>query len=55
MSPVASQNVEMNGLEKTAGSAPTRFAMIGMSPPTVAAMMQIDRSVRPMTKPIAQP
>ena len=45
----------MNGLENTAGSAPTFFAMIGIRPPTVAAIMHTDSRVRPMTSPIAQP
>src|SRR5699024_12481219 len=53
--PVASQKVEMKGLENTAGSAPIFFATSGISPPTIAAMMQIDSSVSPITAPIAQP
>ena len=36
MSPVASQNVEMKGVEKTAGSTRIDFATSGMTPPTVA-------------------
>ena len=40
-------------MEKTAGSAPTFFAMIGMRPPTVAAIMHTDSRRRPMTRPIA--
>ena len=37
MSPVASQNVEMNGVENTAGSTRQMRAINGMIPPTVAA------------------
>lgn len=52
---MASQNVEMNGLENTAGSAPTFFAIRGMTPPTQAAIVQIASNVSPMTKPISKP
>jgi hypothetical protein len=41
-------------LENTAGSAPTLFAMMGISPPTVAAIMHTDNRVNPMTRPIGQ-
>ena len=45
----------MNGLENTAGSAPIRLATSGISPPTIAAMMQMDSSVSPITSPIDRP
>ena len=53
--PVASQNVEMNGVEKTAGSTRMDFATRGITPPTVAAIVQIDTIVSPMTAPMSTP
>ena len=49
ISPVASTNVVMNGLEKTAGSARTALASNGIAPPTVAAMVHTLSRVSPMT------
>ncbi len=48
---VASQNVEMKGVLNTAGSARMTRARIGMTPPTVAASVQMPKSVSPMTRP----
>lgn len=55
MSPVASQNVEMKGVEKTAGSTRIDFATSGMTPPTVAEMVHTESKVRPMTVPVPTP
>ena len=55
MSPVASQNVEMKGVEKTAGSTRIDFATSGMTPPTVAEMVHTESKVRPMTVPTPTP
>src|SRR5690606_26525593 len=55
MRPLASQNVEMNGVEKTAGSTRHARATIGITPPTVAAIGQLMTSVSAITVPIAGP
>ena len=52
--PAASTNVEMNGLENTAGSAFTALASSGMVPPTEAARQHMVNRVSPITEPSAQ-
>ena len=54
MRAVASQNVEMNGVENTAGSTRMVLASSGIMPPTVAAMVHTDTMVSPITVPISE-
>ena len=53
--PLASQKVEMNGVDTTAGSTLHAFAAIGIEPPTTAAIGQLTVSVSAMTAPISRP
>ena len=48
--PVASTNVVINGFEKTAGSALSASPTRGITPQTVAATVQMEKSVKPMTR-----
>src|SRR5699024_12790006 len=54
-SPVASKNVEINGVENTAGSTRIALASRGIVPPTVASIVQILISVSEITTPMPFP